>query len=344
VRTLTQRELNRTLLQRQLLLDRARTPIPRTLERMGTLQAQYAPAMYLGLWSRMEDLDRDAVTRALERRSAVQATLMRTTIHLVSRRDYWPLEVAVREGRKAAWGRAQPTFDGAAWEDAAARLEERLRADGPLRRADIEAFLGKEHARSIHAILPIVRVPPSGTWERRRADLYGSAVDWLGPPPDGLTPADGLALLVRRYLGGFGPSTVHEIAGFAGLSRAEVAPVVDGMTLRRFRAQDGAELLDLPRLPIADPDLPAPVRFLPTWDATLLVHARRTQVLPEEHRSKIFSVKTPQSVATFLVDGAVAGTWKLEDGRVTTQPFGRLDAADERELREEAERLTAFHA
>jgi hypothetical protein len=344
VRTLTQRELNRTLLKRQLLLERARTPIPRTLERMGTLQAQYAPAMYLGLWSRMEDLDRDAVTRSLERRSSVQATLMRTTIHLVSRRDYWPLEVGVREGRKAAWARAQPSFHAAAWEDAARRLEERLRAEGPLRRADIEAFLGKEHARGIHAILPIVRVPPSGTWDRRRADLYGSAVEWVGPPPRGLTREKGLELLTQRYLAGFGPSTANEIAGFAGLQVGEVAPVLDGMTLRRFRAEDGAELLDVPRAPIADPDAPAPVRFLPTWDATLLVHARRTQVLPEEHRSKIFSIKTPQSTPTFLVDGAVAGTWRFEDGKVETQPFGRLDAATKRELREEAERLRAFHA
>ncbi|MFL5856345.1 MAG: DNA glycosylase AlkZ-like family protein, partial [Solirubrobacteraceae bacterium] len=81
MRTLTQRELNRALLHRQLLLERARTPIPPTLERMGGLQAQYAPAMYIGLWSRLDGLDRDQVTRALERRSVVQATLMRTTIH-----------------------------------------------------------------------------------------------------------------------------------------------------------------------------------------------------------------------------------------------------------------------
>jgi hypothetical protein len=344
VRTLTQRELNRTLLLRQLLLDRARTPIPRTLERMGTLQAQYAPAMYVGLWSRMEGLERDQVTRALERRAAIQATLMRTTIHLASKRDYWPLELAVREGRIAAWARAQPDYDAAAWTDAADRLRARLAETGPLRRAEVDALLGKEFGRTIHAVVPLVRVPPSGTWERRRADLYGDAEAWVGPPPPDLTPDEGLALLVRRYLGGFGPSTGKEVASFAGLPAGAVAPVLEGMELRRFRAEDGAELLDLPRLPIADPDAPAPVRFLPVWDATLLVHARRTQILPEEHRPRVFSVRTPHSVNTFLVDGAVAGTWRHEDGRVVTEPFGRLDRATQRALRDEGERLAAFHA
>jgi len=167
---------------------------------------------------------------------------------------------------------------------------------------------------------------------------------WLGPPPEGLTREAGLERLVRRYLGGFGPSTRKEVADFAGLQPKELTSTLDRMELRVFRAEDGAELVDVPRLPIADADTPAPVRFLPVWDATLLVHARRTQILPEEHRSRIFSVRTPHSVNTFLVDGAVAGTWRYEDGRVRTEPFGRLDRATTRALREEAERLAAFCA
>jgi hypothetical protein len=86
------------------------------------------------------------------------------------------------------------------------------------------------------------------------------------------------------------------------------------------------------------------VRFLPVWDATLLVHARRTQILPEERRPHVFNARTPHSVNTFLFDGAVAGTWRFERGRVETEPFTRLDRAKQRALREEAERLAAFHA
>jgi hypothetical protein len=339
-RELTRRELNRALLARQLLLERSSAPIPRVLERMGCLQAQYAPSMYVGLWSRIEAFERDALTRALERRSVVQATLMRITIHLVSRRDYWPLALATREARRELWLRPpQRSADAAAMQRAARAVRPRL----PLRRKEIEELVGKEPAQGIHQWVDIVRMPPSGTWERRRADLYGLADDWVGPPD--ATAGDGLELLVRRRLGGFGPATKAEVADWAGLNVAALEPAFERMKLRRFRAAaDGAELLDLPRAPLPDPEAPAPVRFLPTWDATLLVHARRSGILPEEHRPQLFSIRNPRSESPFLVDGAVAGVWRHEDGRVNLTPFGRLDAATRRELDDEADRLAAFHA
>ncbi|MGH3115267.1 MAG: DNA glycosylase AlkZ-like family protein, partial [Gaiellaceae bacterium] len=80
------------------------------------------------------------------------------------------------------------------------------------------------------------------------------------------------------------------------------------------------------------------------WDATLLVHARRTGILPERYRPLVFNTKTPHSVNTFLVDGAVAGTWRHEDSRLKLEPFARLDRKTHRELREEAERLAVFHS
>jgi hypothetical protein len=67
-------------------------------------------------------------------------------------------------------------------------------------------------------------------------------------------------------------------------------------------------------------------------------------VLPEQYRSRVFHVKVPQSVSTFLVDGQVAGTWKYENGAVKLSLFHRLDRATRRELEDEAERLAAFHS
>ena len=154
---------------------------------------------------------------------------------------------------------------------------------------------------------------------------------------------DGVELLIRRYLGGYGPATLADLADWAGMPPKEIAPALERLKLRRFRGEDGKELLDLPRAPLPEAETPAPVRFLPTWDATLLVHARRTGILPEEHRTKVFSVKTPQSVPTFLVDGEVAGTWKYEKGRVRLEPFGRLPASVRRALGREAERLAELH-
>jgi Winged helix DNA-binding domain len=343
-RVLSRRELNRAVLARQLLLERGRSSIPRTLERVGGLQAQYAPSMYIGLWSRIEDFERDSLTRALERRRVVQATLMRSTIHLVSRADYWPFEIGVKRAR-AEWVRRVASYRMSAAELSAAARKLHARLDGgTMRRGDIEELLGKEVARGVGMELDMVRVPPSGTWERRRADMYAAAEDWLGPPPGDLTEERGIELLVRRYVGAFGPATRAEVADWAGLPLTAVQPPFDRLATRRFRADDGTELFDLPRAPLPDGDTPVPVRFLPTWDATLLVHARRSGVLPEEYRARIFNTKMPQSIGTFIVDGAVAGTWKHDEGRIQLAPFERLDRATRRELDAGAERLTEFHA
>jgi DNA glycosylase AlkZ-like len=326
-RTLTQRELNRALLARQGLLERHAAPLPRVLSRIGGIQAQYAPSMYIGLWSRVKDLERDAVTRGLERRSLIQATLMRSTIHLVAKADYWPLALEIRAGRQAWWRRAtQRTIDM----DAAAETAREALAGGPLKRAELEALVGKDAFHGLGLWLDMVRVPPSGTWERRRADLYGLAETWVGPPKE--EPG----LLVRRYLQGFGPSTRHEIASFAGIKVTELD--LDALDLRRFEAEDGAELLDVPRAALPG-DVPVPPRFLPTWDATLLVHARRALIIREEDRPRIFNTKLPQSLPTYLIDGTVAGTWRFEDGRVRLDPWYDHEKDG---LEEEAEALAQY--
>lgn len=332
--TLTQRELNRALLARQLLLEGGRMPLPKALERVGGIQAQYAPSMYIGLWSRLEGFTRDALDRALERRSVIQATLMRNTIHLVSKADYWPLALAVREARRASW--LQATRETPQQMGAAARKVATAIKGGTLSRKEIEALVGKPLGNSVGAWIDLVRVPPSGTWARRRADLYAAAEDWVGPPP---AADDAAEHLVRRYLGGFGPAADKDVVSFTGLPLKEVRAVLDRLELRRFD-----DLYDLPRAPLPDAGTPAPPRFLPTWDATLLVHARRTGILPEEHRPKIFGIKTPHSFPTFLLDGQVAGTWRYEKDKIELSPFGRLDAVDRRALTEEADRLAELHS
>jgi hypothetical protein len=341
-RIFTQRELNRALLARQMLLERARLALPEALERMGGVQAQYAPSMYIGLWTRVEGFERDDLTRALERREVVQATLMRSTIHLVSARDYWLFAAGTREARREQWLRAyrgQVTErDGA---DAARRLRAHLPDGGTLRRKALDELLGRPLASGAGLWLDLVRVPPSGTWERRRADLYGAAEDWVGASD--ASPSEGVEHLVRRYLRGFGPAPAADIANWSGLSVDDVTAALAAMDLCRFRDGDGRELVDVPGAPLPDPDTPAPVRFLPTWDASLLVHARRTGVLPEQRRAQVFNTKMPQSVGTFLVDGAVAGTWRYGQPRVSIEPFARLGAATRRALDEEAERLAALH-
>jgi hypothetical protein len=346
-RVLTERELNRALLARQLLLERAKPSIPKVLDRMGTLQAQYAPSMYVGLFSRIDGFEREQLDRALERRNAAQGTLMRATIHLVSATDYWPIAVGVRGGRREAWLGAsyRKEYNAKQMAAAARKLRNRL-GDGTTSRKEIHELLGSDSVvtNGVNMWLDLVRVPPSGTWERRRADLFAAADQWLGPPPKKLDERAGIELLVRRYLGGFGPAPVDDLANWAGLHPKRIRSVIGSMKLRSFADERGKELIDLPRAPLPDPGTPAPARFIGTWDAMLLTHARRTGVLPEEHRPKVFNTRTPQSMPTFTVDGRVAGSWKFEKGKVKLRPFEKLDATANRELAAEADRLAELHA
>ena len=190
--------------------------------------------------------------------------------------------------------------------------------------------------------IDLVRVPPSGTWEHRRADLYALAEDWLGPAE--LEADAALDRLVRAYLTGFGPAAPAEIADWAGLGIRVVSRALGEIELRRFRTEAGDELVDLPRMPLPDPETPAPPRFIPTWDSSLLVHCRRAQILPEELRPRVFNTKTPQSVPTFTVDGQVAGTWRYEKGKLKIDPFRKLTAGERKAVDREAEGLAALHA
>jgi len=206
---LTQRQLNRAVLARQGLLDPFDDSLPRVLERVAGIQAQYAPSMYVGLWSRMRGLERSLLTHALEKRSVVQGTLLRSTIHLVSREDYWPFAVATRDKLREWFLRVSKGDPSATELDAAAKRVRSALAVGPLRQTEIDALVGRSARAGINTVLDLVRIPPSGTWERRRADLHADAESWIGPPD--ISASDARALLVRRYLGGFGPATTAEI-------------------------------------------------------------------------------------------------------------------------------------
>jgi hypothetical protein len=346
-RVLTTRELNRALLARQLLLERSPLSLTDAMEQIGGLQTQYAPSGYIGLWSRMAAFERDHLTSALQERRAVQGTLMRVTIHTVSAADYWPLVAAIRAGRRTWWLAITRRQVGRTsnMEAVAEAVREEL-ADGPLRVTELSRRLvGRGFPADAMAgaglWVDLVRVPPSGTWARRRADLYGLAEGWV--PPMEVSEEAGLEHLVRRYLGAFGPAPLRDLANWTGLNAATLRSAVASVAARRFRDEQGSELLDLADAPLPDPVTPAPIRFLPTWDAALLVHARRTGILPEEHRSRIFNTKTPHSQPTFLVDGQVAGTWRYDEGRVHLAPFTKMASADRDELELEAERLAAFH-
>jgi hypothetical protein len=344
-RVLSVRELNRALLARQLLLKRSSLSVPRLLEQVGGIQAQYAPSSYVRLWTNLKRFAMADLDRLLEERKVVQGTLMRSTIHLVSAADYWPIAEGIGPSRQEWWHRTfGKEFSREEIDRIAAELDAKL-TGRVWPRKDLDEQM-RSHSTTVWsgAWVALIRVPPSGTWRRRRADLFQRAAEWIGP-----SRADeqaGLELLLRRYLGGFGPARLADAANWAGVDVPKMKAAAERMTLRRFRDEDGRELVDLPGAPLPDASTPTPIRLLPTWDATLLVHCRRARILPEEYRPLVFSTKVPHSVGTILVDGAVAGSWRAEasGGKAVLRytVFERISPAAERDLREEAAALVRF--
>ena len=341
-RRLTSAQLRTTLLHRQGLLERAPagTPIPDVIDAMGGIQDQYAPSGYVGLWTRLAGFERAHLTQALEDRSVIQATTLRVTIHLHSARAFWPVAMGVREARRTWWLRLQKGAVAEADVAAKAGWLRSALADGPRDTKD----LGKEAAGFIGnqgLWVDLVRVPPSGTWERRRADRLALAEAWVGPPDT--TESEGRRYLVEAYLRAFGPAPWGDIAIWAGVPSTWLQEAATDLALDRYTDERERELVDLPGMAIADPDAPVPVRFVAHWDALLLVHARRTQVLPEEHRTRIFSDRNPFSVGCVLVGGQGAATWSARDGDVVVEPLRDLPAAERDAVEAERADLEAFH-
>jgi hypothetical protein len=337
-RVIDERELNRALLARQLLLERATLPIVDAVERVGGLQMQYAPSGYVGLWTRLAGFRRDELTAALEDRSVVQATLMRTTIHLVSRREYWRFTMGVRRARRE-WALRATGATEAAMAERAGELARAL-ADGPRTVKEL-GRLASGFVGSFGVWLDLVRVPPSGTWPRRRADRLALAEQWVGPCD--ATEEEGEVHLVRSYLGAFGPAAWSDIASWAGLPVAALKRAGAKLDLVEHRDAAGRPLVDLADAPPTDVEATVPVRFLPHWDANLLVHARRTALLPEEYRPRVFSTRNPFSVGVCLVDGRVVGSWSWRDDSIVLQLFEDIPKARRRAVEHERSALEAFY-
>lgn len=351
VRTLSLRELNRATLARQLLLRRHRTSVTRAIERTAGIQAQWPPSPYLGLWSRLEGFGEDDLVRAIARRRVVRATLMRTTLHLVSASDYLTYAGLFRERRIAELRRQLAALgeEGADFATDGERLAA-FAAEQPRTRPELLAQLGRPKLRieerspwlswyGLVAHAGLVGGPSSSEWRSHTAGgTFVPARTWLGA--DGATGEPALAELVRRYLAAFGPATREDAARWTGLARSTVDRGLAQLALRRFRDEHDRELYDLPRAPLPAADVPAPARLLPRFDNLILSHEDRRRVIAQEYRAA--TIQGGEVRATFLVDGFVAGIWSAENGRVRLEPFAPLPRAARREVEEEAARLEAF--
>jgi Winged helix DNA-binding domain len=362
---LSRQALNRALLARQLLLAPAPMPdggtpaeqaraerVIETIEHLVGLQAQAPFPPYYGLWSRLAGFRPDDLAELILRREVVRIALMRGTIHLVSARDcvlLRPLvQPAVDRGLNLLLSRQLAGVDtGVLAAAGRALVEER-----PLTFSELGAALSPqwpEHppaalAQGVRALVPLVQVPPRAVWGAVGQAAHTSAETWLGRP---MEAGPSLERLVTRYLAAFGPASVADAQAWSGLTR--LREVVDRLRpgLRVFRDEQGIELFDLPRAPRPEPDTAAPVRLVAEFDNLVLSHADRTRIISEPNRQRMFT-RNGIFPGTVLVDGFVAGMWKITRSRaagvLTIELFGPLGPSDRDSVTDEGGRLLAFAA
>jgi len=325
----TLRELNRTLLLRQMLLERTRASPLTAVKRLVALQAQYAPSPYVALWSRVEGFRKEQLTRS---KAIVKAGCFRSTLHVVARSEF-PYVVA--SYIESCRGRTEGLDVDI----------EALRAavpDAPLSAAELtdiaHRVLGTDDLWTVSfalRALPFVRTDPIGAWPHTKPS---PSVLWREPLPDA---QESSTRVVRQYLAAYGPASREDIVQFTGFKLRQVHPALDG--LRTFQGEDGTTLWDVRRGPLADAGVTPPVRFLPAFDSMILAHRDRSRIVPPEYVETVFNRKNATTKNTFTVDGFVAGAWRIDNGKLSVQPFAPLPAKVRREVDAEGARLLAWY-
>lgn len=336
--SLSTRVLNRTYLRRQFLDGgSARTPLE-VVTHLIALQGQENDAPYLGLRARLDRFGIAQLRELLESRHIVRSALLRGTQHLCSGTDYAWLRPTLQPVLNKLTGRiAKP--------DPAALVTTigQILAAEPLPRAELGRRLAVEFpgcpasdlSMAAHLMSPLLHPPPSGLWGHRGRIRCVAADAWLGRPT---APPD-VSMLVMRYLAAYGPASVKDFQTFTGLTR--MTPIFQDLPLSVVKGENGIELYDVPDAPLADPDAPAPVVFLPEFDNAVLGHADRARIIHPGDRAIVtpgWSIVRP----TVLVDGFVAATWERERGALRVHPFRPWSAGQRDEVMAEAERLARF--
>ncbi|WP_307577379.1 winged helix DNA-binding domain-containing protein [Variovorax paradoxus] len=351
---LSQRALNRATLARQMLLERRKATVTQAIEKLAGLQAQAPNPPYFALWSRLEGFRREQLTEALKKRRIVRMSTMRATLHLMAASDAlaWRplLEPVHQRGLAGEHARALEGIDRAAVVKAGRALLRESPLTGSELGQALAALWKDRQPASLAALIrnnvPLVHLPPAGSWNSHQSARLQPIGQWLGESAAEVAAATQDDLLLR-YLGAFGPATLADVGAWSGLTGWKGVAERLRPRLRVFAGEQGQELFDLPRAPRPGPDAPAPPRLVAEWDNLLLSHADRSRVMSEAHRGRVFTVNGIVR-GTVLLDGFVAGTWKIERAKnaatVVLEPFARWSQADRLGVQQEAMRLLAFAA
>ena len=342
--------LSRATLARQMLLAREETTTVAATERVVGLQAQWPFPPFVGLWTRIAGFERGHLRSALSSHDVVRATTMRGTIHVVSARDYATFRAAIQPLLTRAMTTVlKDRLEGLDVAELVAEAREYFAEAHTF--TELRDFLvglhpeGDERAMgfAVRMRLPLAMVPAEAKWSFPGDAKFILAEPWIGRS---LGDADdGTRALALRYFAAFGPASVTDLQTWSGLKG--LAPVVAALRpqLVAFEDERGRELFDLPDAPRPDGATPAPARFIPEYDNLVLGHDDRTRFIAKEHRAAIY-LPGLKVAPTFLLDGFVAGTWKIErtkaSAELVVEPFAALAKKDKDALAGEAEALLRF--
>ena len=352
--TITARALNRALLDRQLLLRRESLSAADAVQRVVALQAQQAASPYLALWNRLNNFDPAGLDAAFAAHEVVKATLMRITLHAVHVRDYRAFREAMEPTLHAVAHRSgRFAVAGLSVDDAHAMIRDLVvHAHRPRTTVEIGAWLEQRLGtppdagvwRGLRVYAPVWHAPTQLPWSFGSRSSYVAA---RASPTlvDADAAAAALQTLVSRYLEGFGPASVADVAQFAMVQRYRVKEALQalGENLERLAGPGGVALYDVPGAPRPPEDTPAPPRLMAMWDSILLAHADRSRVIPPEYR-KVVTRSNGDVLPTLLVDGYVAGVWRPVEGGIEATAFHRLADDVWEGLAAEARSLVAFLA
>lgn len=309
---------------------------------------------YDGLWSRIAGFRPEHLAEFLLDRTVVRASVMRGTIHLVSARDariLRPFAQPLYDQDLATSADVAPHLDGVDLVDLVTEATGLFAAE-PLTKAELRTRLAvrwPRHepdalARAVHDLVPLIQIPPRGVWGASGSARSVTTESWLGRPVLRRVRSSDI---VRRYLAAFGPASALYAQRWSGVRGLAATFERLRPELHTFVDEHGRELFDLPDAPRPDPDTPAPPRFVAEFDNLTLSHADRSRVTADLERRRLVTVNGIVH-ATVLVDGFVAGTWKLRTTKastiVTVAPFHRLPKAATAALEREGRALAAFTA
>ncbi|MDX2683606.1 winged helix DNA-binding domain-containing protein [Streptomyces soliscabiei] len=335
------RALNRATLDRQLLLRPSSLSAGAAIEHLLGLQAQNVKPPYYALAARLDGFVPEKLSTPMAGREVVRIVSMRSTIHTHTADDCLTLRPFVQPARDRELTHFRKGLAGVDL-DRLAVLARDLVETEPRTMKQLREALSMEWpdadpqslAVAARCRLPLVQVTPRGLWDRSGQVALTTAEHWLGRPT---APAPTPDAVVLRYLAAFGPASVKDMQTWAGLTRLREPFERLRPHLLTFRDEHGVELFDLPDAPRPDPQVPAPPRFLPEFDNLLLSHADRTRVVPPQYWGR--SWQGNQAYCTLLVDGFLAGLWKLEQDTLVIEPFGRLTKTQRDEVTEEGVRM-----